>query len=205
MSDSPQQEKKRPGRRPKVAGDHKNSSLTFRTRGGIREKLEASAKARDLSVSEEVERRIMLSFDLASNPSNEYIIRTIATALQLSEDLTNRKWTDDRTTAKMACAAMQAAASIILAHHTEEGANPEYTALAEKVGMATALTAASIYSAMPIDNLLEITRPDRTAFLGLQAMIEPVPTSTQTLARALRGEILAKGGPDPAIAPDAKS
>ena len=183
---------RRSGRREKAPGKPKTGSITFRVRPDMKEKLESSRHARHLSLSEEVERRILLSLDLASSPANEYIIRTIASALQLSENLAGRSWTNDRTTAKMACSAMQAAASIILAHHNDEGEDTEYTALAEKVGMATALTAASIYSAMPIDTLLEITRPDRTAFLGLQAMIEPEPPSSETLARALHKEIAAK-------------
>lgn len=175
---------RRPGRREKAAGKPKTDTVTFRVRADMREKLSAAAKARDLSMSEEVERRVLLSFDLASNPSNEFIIRTVANALLLSEMVTGKSWTTDKTTATMACAAMQAAAAIITAHHEGADQDKNFTALAEKVGVVQAVRSAALYSGMPIEKLLEIGRDDISAFFGAQAMREVVPPDV--LARLLR-------------------
>ena len=172
---------RRPGRREKAVGKPKTDTITFRVRGDMRQKLADNAKARGLSISEEVERRCLLSLDLASSPSNEYIIRTVADALRLSEMVTGRSWTTDRATAFMACAAMQAAAAIITAHHEGAEQDKGFTELAERVGIAQAVRAAALYSGMPIERLLEIGKEDVTAFFGAQAMRDP-----QLLAGVLR-------------------
>lgn len=186
---------RRPGRREKAPGKPKGGTLTFRVRADMRDRLEASAKARDLSMSEEVERRILLSLDLASNPSNEFIIRTVADALRLSEIVTGKTWTADKTTALMGFAAMQAAAAIITAHHEGVETDERFTALVEKVGMVQAARAAALYSGMPIEKLLSIGADHITEFFGAQAMREAV--SPQALARLLREGAPAQVVPEP--------
>lgn len=58
---------KRIGRPPKPPGEKKvGSNLTIRMRGDLRERLNAEAKKSELSVTEEVERRIERSFEVAS-------------------------------------------------------------------------------------------------------------------------------------------
>jgi hypothetical protein len=54
--------KKKIGRPPKPEADRKATHFTFRTRGSLREQLLAAAAASGKSVSEEIERRLELSF-----------------------------------------------------------------------------------------------------------------------------------------------
>ena len=51
------------GRPPKPENDRKNTYLGFRVRDGMREKLEAAAVAGGRSPSEEIERRLVASFE----------------------------------------------------------------------------------------------------------------------------------------------
>jgi len=51
------------GRPPKSVEDRKSAHFTFRTRGLMRECLQAAAAASGRSVSEEIEYRLQLSFD----------------------------------------------------------------------------------------------------------------------------------------------
>ena len=188
--DEVEKAQRRPGRREKASGKPKTDTVTFRVRADMRQKLGDSAKARDLSISEEVERRCLLSFDLASNPSNEYIIRTVADALRLSEIVTGRSWTTDRTTAFMACASMQAAAAIITAHHEGVEQDKDFANLVEKAGVVQAVRAAALYSGMPIENLLEIGRDVVSSFFGARVMREGIPP--HIMAQALRNGAPAK-------------
>jgi hypothetical protein len=63
MSTSDDQPPARRGRPALPDADRKSTNLKFRTRAGLREKLEESAEARNRSVSEEVEWRVERSFD----------------------------------------------------------------------------------------------------------------------------------------------
>ncbi len=54
---------KKRGRPPKAESDRKNTYLGFRVRDGMREKLEAAAEAGSRSPSEEIERRLIKSFE----------------------------------------------------------------------------------------------------------------------------------------------
>ena len=51
------------GRPRKYPSDIKRPTLTFRIRNGIHERLKTSAASNELSLSEEIERRVALSFD----------------------------------------------------------------------------------------------------------------------------------------------
>jgi hypothetical protein len=78
--------KRKPGRLPKIEGDLKNTSLTFRTRAGMREKLEAEAALHHRSISEEVEARIQASFEA---PALEALLRRV-----ISEEIEKRWWVE---------------------------------------------------------------------------------------------------------------
>ena len=54
--------KKRIGRPPKAKEDRKAVNFTFRSRGEMRERLQAAAAASGRSISEEIERRLDWSF-----------------------------------------------------------------------------------------------------------------------------------------------
>ena len=54
---------KRRGRPPIPEAERKVGNLTFRTRGGLRAKLEVAAEESGRSVSEEIEHRLQVSFD----------------------------------------------------------------------------------------------------------------------------------------------
>jgi hypothetical protein len=71
------QEKARPGRREKEGGRPKSGVMTFRVRQGMRDRLQASAEARGMSISEEVERRLDLSLDMALDPFKLIALRMI--------------------------------------------------------------------------------------------------------------------------------
>lgn len=54
---------KRIGRPPLLAEQRKSRNLTFRTRNGMRERLEAAAHKAGRSISEEIESRLEMSFE----------------------------------------------------------------------------------------------------------------------------------------------
>src|SRR4051794_24669473 len=54
--------KKRLGRPPKAEADRKTVNFTFRSRGEMRERLQAAAAASGRSISEEIEHRLEQSF-----------------------------------------------------------------------------------------------------------------------------------------------
>ena len=173
--------KNRPGRRPKVAGDLKNSSLTFRTRGGMREKLEASARARDLSISEEVERRIMLSFDLASSPANEYVIRSVSDALHIVEKLRGQTWNESPITALMCFSAISGAAGAVIANHNVSSIDGDIKEKADKAGAVHGVRAAMLNAGVPVEKILEIGKEELDEYIFALARRD-------ALAEALRGQ-----------------
>lgn len=56
------EKKRRRGRPRKQAALRKRNNLTFRTRDGLREQLEKTAKENGRSISEEIEHRLQMSF-----------------------------------------------------------------------------------------------------------------------------------------------
>jgi hypothetical protein len=66
MSTSGDQPQARRGRPTLPDADRKSTNLKFRTRAGLRERLEDAAEAHNRSVSEEVEWRVERSFDYES-------------------------------------------------------------------------------------------------------------------------------------------
>jgi hypothetical protein len=93
--------KRRPGR-PSLG---KRGNFTFRVRENIRERLIASAESSNVSVSEEIERRIEQSFSHASVIAEMFggeqtarLMFTFAVAIQEAERVTGKNWWADEGT-----------------------------------------------------------------------------------------------------------
>ena len=147
---------KRRGRPPKSAGDRKGGNLTFRVRHGMREELEVSARARGLSISEEIERRLGFAFDIAPNPETEIIVRSISSAVKLAEIATGKKWSKDKSTAIMASSAISKAGTVVLAPHMRSNLNPDLVKKAMKAGEALGLRSIAGYFELPQEKIREI-------------------------------------------------
>lgn len=112
---------KRIGRPPKPPGEKKvGSNLTIRMRGDLRERLNAEAKKSELSVTEEVERRIERSFEISSlaegvkqqiaeetleaivsiagSRSNLSLLMQVAHLMVMCEATTGKSWREDEET-----------------------------------------------------------------------------------------------------------
>jgi hypothetical protein len=93
--------KRKPGR-PSLG---KRGNFTFRVREVIRERLIASAKASNVSVSEEIERRIEQTFssagvvaEMLGGPETARLMAVFALAIQGVERTTGREWWTDKAT-----------------------------------------------------------------------------------------------------------
>ncbi len=113
MKEEPPPQKRKSGRPPVSRELRKNKHLAFRVRDKMQERLQASADIRGLSISEEVERRVALSFDLESSPEDEYVIRAVAQAMQLSQVVTGKKWSTDAITSMICFRAITSAAQFV--------------------------------------------------------------------------------------------
>jgi Arc-like DNA binding domain len=93
------------GRPPIPEADRKRANLTFRTRSGMREKLEAAAAQSGRSVSEEVEYRLERSFqqaesiaDILGGVATANLLLLISMAIQEVEKATGKSWREDAGT-----------------------------------------------------------------------------------------------------------
>jgi hypothetical protein len=119
--------KRKPGR-PALG---KRGNFTFRVRENLREQLIAAAESSNLSVSEEIERRLESSFttigvvaEMFGGPQNAKLLFTFAVAIQEVERATGKYWWADRST----CEALRGAVDAILRSHK---AHLPYPPLAE--------------------------------------------------------------------------
>jgi hypothetical protein len=151
--------KRRPGRPPKG----KRGNFTFRVTEKLREQLEAAAAEANLSVSEDIERRLESSFsgksvveELLGGPETLRLLMTIGQAIRMVEDTAGKKWTDDYEAVAATKIAMKAIIDLI-----REPADDRPMSLA---------------------NLI------RPSDLGMRAAVEAV-----TEARKVRAEALASG------------
>jgi hypothetical protein len=108
--------KRKPGR-PSLG---KRQSFTFRIRDIVRDQLVAAAQASNVSVSEEIERRVEQSFsnagvvaEMFGGPQNAKLLFTFAVAIQEVERATGKYWWADPPTCEQMRRAID---SIILAH-----------------------------------------------------------------------------------------
>ena len=114
MTDQPSPPKRKRGRPPVNEGGRKNTHLAFRVRDGIRNKLQASADASSCSLSEEVERRLEHSLDMALDPVKLSIIRMIVEQWRIIDLFAENLTVDETLTAyaKAASGAVEKIAEI---------------------------------------------------------------------------------------------
>jgi hypothetical protein len=95
-----QETKRKPGRPAKG----KRGNFTFRVTEGLRKQLVSGAEASGLSVSEEIEHRLIQAYhdaavrDFLGGPHTNTLILTIAAAIQMVEIQSGKKWTEDHDT-----------------------------------------------------------------------------------------------------------
>jgi hypothetical protein len=189
------------GGRPRVhASAEKRPVMAFRIRGGMHEKLIASAKAREVSLSEEIEFRLEQSFKEGAEPYIDTALRMAAANCMVVQELTGQTIASDRYT-RSACA--QAAATAIELVGGLAGRDaPEARALlqtdAEGFGQLVGMFTKALYDGAPKD-----------ATDGLGQIIEAIAERRRleiaekdlrnrtALARALREEIAAKAATSP--------
>ena len=109
-------EKRKPGR-PSLG---KRGNFTFRVRDQIREKLIEAAASSDVSVSEEIERRIEQSFSAAGVVAEMFggvataqLMSTMAFAVRSVEMQTGKNWNCDAVTHSAAMAALMQVISLV--------------------------------------------------------------------------------------------
>jgi Arc-like DNA binding domain len=89
--------KKRIGRPPKSEEDRKAVNFTFRSRGQMRDLLQAAAAASKRSISEEIEYRLQNSFreeDSYGGPRLSAVFRLLADYKALAEAKAGEPWTE---------------------------------------------------------------------------------------------------------------
>ena len=155
---------KKRGRPPKSAGDRKGGNLTFRVRDGMREELEASAKARGLSISEEIERRLWFAFDMSPDPETEIILRSVSSAVKLAQIATGHKWSKDKSTAVMVSSAIAMAGTVVLAPHTGSDLSENLAKKAQKAGEALGTRSIAAYFNLPQEQIRNIGKDDVLRF-----------------------------------------
>src|SRR5262245_28606922 len=90
--------KKRIGRPPKSEEDRKAVNFTFRSRGQMRERLQAAAAASGRSISEEIERRLEGSFlgeELYGGPRLSAVFRALAAHIAIAKAQTGDNWEEN--------------------------------------------------------------------------------------------------------------
>ena len=85
--------KKKTGRPAKYPKGERRPTLTFRVRGGLYGQLQAAAARSELSLSEEIERRVALTFDEV-----DALARMVGGLVQARQALTGRTWREDPDT-----------------------------------------------------------------------------------------------------------
>jgi hypothetical protein len=98
----------------------KRANFTFRLTDALRAKLAAAAEESDLSMSEEIERRLDVSFsgrtiveELLGGHETSRLLLTIGHAIRVVEITTGKSWTDDYETVTAAKHAMRTILDLI--------------------------------------------------------------------------------------------
>ena len=196
--------KKRRGRPPMNKEDRKGGNLTFRVRDGMREWLETSAKARGLSISEEVEKRLEQSRHQAADPYMDTALRMAAANCDVIRQLLGKGIAEDPF-ARAACA-KAAATAVELVGGLAGQDTPEARAFLQADQQTYAETLGEVV-AMLTKALLDGAPKDATDGLGqiIEAVAErrriEIAESDrlhrQTLARLLRESAPAQVAPEP--------
>lgn len=102
---------KNKGGRPRLPDEEaKRAAFTFRTTNSLRGQLTAAAEESGLSIAQEIERRLELSFfeeAIMGGRDKALLAKLIASAASLIEIETQRRWTEDRMTWAAVNAAVQ--------------------------------------------------------------------------------------------------
>lgn len=159
MTVSTEKPSKRRGRPPIERPERKLANLSFRVRHGMREKLQISASARGLSISEEVERRLNLSFDVATNPHNEYVVRSAGEAISKVEEITQSSWIENSLTARLCHATVIAATSVMTAIHDKSNEEDEH-AMIEAAGDVLGIQVALRFAGFTTESVVKFGRTD---------------------------------------------
>ena len=107
---------------PKKSGDRKRKGATgsprkvmaFRVNSDLYDKLQSSSQQKELSLTEEIERRLSFSFEMAASAEDEFMLRAFAQALRYSKTVMGRSWVDDPVGAQMTYDAIKSAASLMI-------------------------------------------------------------------------------------------
>lgn len=114
MSDKRAKDRKKRGRPPLPAEEGKRFPLSMRTTKAVRESLHAAADQSGRSIAQEVEHRLERSFQEDEARYREFggedryrIMKWLALSTEMAERVTDKSWTKDRETFRIAVAAMQ--------------------------------------------------------------------------------------------------
>ena len=98
----------------KKGGRPRKHPFGTRVRAGMRDQLEAEAKARNLSMSEEIERRLSFSFEMAASAEDEFMLRAFSQALKYSKTIMGRSWVNDPLGAQLTYDAIKVSSSLMI-------------------------------------------------------------------------------------------
>ena len=164
MSTDQTQAKKKAGRPRKHPEGARRPTLAFRVRDEMREYLEAGAKARNLSISEEVERKLAFMRTLAEDPETEAVILAVVSAIKVVRTVTGKNWKDDKNTAVMTMGAIGTASAIVLAPHIGTDLTGSIEQKAQKAGEAMGHKALGFLFKLPDADLMKIGEEEMMDF-----------------------------------------
>jgi hypothetical protein len=96
LEDTVSEAKRKRGRPAKYPKGERRPTLQFRVRGGLHEKLKAAATRSEMSISEEIEKRVTHSFDPV-----DALARLVGVLVRAGEVLTGKSWGEDRRTREL--------------------------------------------------------------------------------------------------------
>ena len=164
MSTDQQATKKKGGRPRKHPEGARRPTLAFRVRDEMREYLEAGAKTRNLSISEEVERKLAFMRTLAEDPETEAVILAVVSAINLVKTVTGKNWKDDKNAAVMTMGAIGTASAIVLAPHIGADLTGHVEQKAQRAGEAMGHKALGFLFRLPDQDLMDIGREEMMDF-----------------------------------------
>jgi hypothetical protein len=112
--------KRRRGRPAKPEAERKSRNLNFRSREGLRLKLQQAAESAGRSISEEIEYRVDRSFESAFNPRYAVLFELIASHIALDEAREGKTWDADRHTIYFALLAARRGIDALIEHWTAD-------------------------------------------------------------------------------------
>lgn len=158
---------------PKIyKSEAKRPTVTFRVRGDLFEKLKASAIEAQMSISEEIERRLLLSISLSTTPQNEMILRMVRDAFELSEIVSGKKWFEDKATAHICYNAVISTLSVLFQKEINDPLNSEIQEQAKAAGDGVGVDVLMRTLGVSDEALFEKARHPVLAYMSSQAFRE---------------------------------